>query len=190
MLDCIDLAEQAPTGGNLGSRRWIIVRDQAVKDQLGELYRASALPFMASAAERLRGTGHPQERVMESAVYLAEHLAEVPAIVIPTIIGRHDGGSRPGLFDSVIQAAWSFCLALRARGLGTTWMTAALQDEAAVKELLGIPDHMTEIGLTKASSPAGQFAGFKGLGQSFSSWSACRSRSILSISEISPSARV
>ncbi|MET0577662.1 MAG: hypothetical protein ABW122_03325 [Ilumatobacteraceae bacterium] len=32
LLDCIDLAEQAPTGGNLGSRRWIIVRDQAVKE--------------------------------------------------------------------------------------------------------------------------------------------------------------
>ena len=36
LLDCIDLAEQAPTGGNLGSRRWVIVRDQAVKDQLGD----------------------------------------------------------------------------------------------------------------------------------------------------------
>ena len=76
---------------------------------------------------------------------LAEHLAEVPAIVIPTIIGRHDGSGRPGLFDSVIQAAWSFCLALRARGLGTTWVTAALQDEARVKEILGIPPHLTEI---------------------------------------------
>ena len=145
LLDCIDLAEQAPTGGNLGSRRWIIVRDQGVKDQLGELYRKTALPFMAAAAERLAGTGHRNERVMASAAYLAEHLAEVPAIVIPTIIGRHDGSSRPGLFDSVIQAAWSFCLALRARGLGTTWVTAALQDEATVKEILGIPDHMTEV---------------------------------------------
>ena len=145
LLDCIDLAEQAPTGGNLGSRRWIIVRDQAVKDQLGELYRTTALPFMSRAAERLRGTGDAQERVMASAAYLAEHLAEVPAIVIPTIIGRHDGSGRPGLFDSVIQAAWSFCLALRARGLGTTWVTAALQDEARVKEILGIPAHLTEI---------------------------------------------
>jgi nitroreductase len=145
LLECIDLAEQAPTGGNLGSRRWIIVRDQAVKDQLGDLYRASALPFMSAAADRLRGTGHPQERMMNSAVFLAEHLAEAPAIVIPTIIGRHDGSSRPGLFGSVIQAAWSFCLALRARGLGTTWVTAALQDEAKVKEILGIPEHMTEI---------------------------------------------
>ena len=67
LLDCIDLAEQAPTGGNLGSRRWIIVRDQGVKDQLGELYRETALPFMAAAAERLAGTGHRNERVVASA---------------------------------------------------------------------------------------------------------------------------
>jgi nitroreductase len=145
LLDCIDLAEQAPTGGNLGSRRWIIVRDQRVKDQLGEMYGQSALPFMTAAADRLRGTGHPAEKVMASAAYLAAHLAEVPAIVIPTIIGRHDGSGRPGLFDSVIQAAWSFCLALRARGLGTAWVTAALADTARVKEILGIPEHMTEI---------------------------------------------
>ncbi len=147
LLDCIDLAEQAPTGGNLGSRRWVIVRDQGVKDQLGELYRQTALPFMSAVADRLAGTGDPNEKVMASAAYLAEHLAEVPAIVIPTVIGRHDGSGRPGLFDSVIQAAWSFCLALRARGLGTTWVTAALQDEAKVKEILGIPEHMTEIAL-------------------------------------------
>lgn len=145
LLDCIDLAEQAPTGANLGSRRWIIVRDRAVKEQLGELYREVAVPFMAPAVERLKGTGSAQERVMTSALYLAEHLAEVPAIVIPTIIGRHDGSSRPGLFDSVIQSAWSFCLALRARGLGTTWVTAALQDETRVKTILGIPDQLTEI---------------------------------------------
>ena len=147
LLDCIDLAEQAPTGGNLGSRRWVIVREQRVKDQLGQLYSETALPFMSAAAERLLGTGHPSEKVMASAAYLAEHLAEVPAIVIPTVIGHHDGSGRPGLFDSVIQAAWSFCLALRARGLGTTWVTAALQDTAKVKEILRIPEDMTEIAL-------------------------------------------
>jgi nitroreductase/uncharacterized protein YndB with AHSA1/START domain len=145
LLDCIDLAEQAPTGGNLGSRRWIVVRDQAVKDRLGELYRETALPMLSTVADRLRGTGHPQEKVLASSAYLADHLADVPAIVIPTIIGRHDGSGRPGLFDSVIQAAWSFCLALRARGLGTTWVTAALQDEHRVKEILGIPADLTEI---------------------------------------------
>jgi len=40
-------------------------------------------------------------------------------LVLVTIWGTHDGSGRPGLFDSVLQAAWSFCLALRARGLGS-----------------------------------------------------------------------
>jgi nitroreductase len=145
LLDCIDLAEQAPTGGNIGSRRWIVVRDQRVKDRLGELYGRRALPSMTAAARRMRSTDDPNAKVMASAAYLAAHLAEVPAIVIPTIIGHHDGSGRPGLFDSVIQAAWSFCLALRARGLGTAWVTAALADTEKVKQILCVPEHMTEI---------------------------------------------
>src|SRR2546423_10604867 len=81
LLDCIDLAEQAPSGGNLGSRRWIIVRDQAVKDELGDLYRQPALPFMSPAGDRLRGTGHPQERVMAPSTYLPQHLSKRPPTV-------------------------------------------------------------------------------------------------------------
>ena len=34
LFECIDLAEQAPTGGNDASRRWLIIRDQSLKDQL------------------------------------------------------------------------------------------------------------------------------------------------------------
>jgi nitroreductase len=145
ILDCIDIAEQAPTGGNLGSRRWLVVRDPKRKQQLAEVYMESAGAWMLKARDALAGSGTEQERMMSSAAHLAEHLAEVPAIVIPTIIGRHDGSGRPGLFDSVIQAAWSFCVAMRARGLGTAWVTAVFADESKVKELFGIPDDMTEI---------------------------------------------
>lgn len=147
ILDCIDVAEQAPTGGNQGSRRWLVVRDQAIKARLSELYLATAGNWMIEARDRLAGTGHHNEAVMTSAAHLAEHLAQVPVIVIPTIIGRHDGSGRPGLFDSVIQSAWSFCVALRARGLGTTWTTAILGAEDEMAELLGIPDGMTQIAL-------------------------------------------
>ena len=82
---------------------------------------------------------------MASAAHLAKHLAEVPVIVIPTIIGVHDGSGRPGLFDSVIQSVWSFCVALRARGLGSAWTTAILARQDDLAELLGIPDGMTQI---------------------------------------------
>jgi nitroreductase len=147
IYDCIDIAEQAPSGGNQGSRRWIIVRDPAVKARLAELYMATGGEFMISARDKLAGTGHPQEQVMKSAAHLAEHLAEVPAIVIPTIIGVHDGSGRPGLFDSVIQSVWSFCVALRARGLGTSWTTAVLGKGDELAELLGVPEGSTQIAM-------------------------------------------
>ena len=103
--------------------------------------------FMIDARDRLAGTDHPQERVMKSAAYLAEHLAEVPAIVIPTIIGLHDGSGRPGLFDSVIQSVWSFSVALRARGLGSSWTTAILGKREELADLLGVPAGNTQIAM-------------------------------------------
>ena len=147
IYDCIDVAEQAPSGGNQGSRRWIIVRDQAFKDRLAELYYETIGEFMITARDNTAGTGHPNEKVMKSAAYLAENYAKVPAIVIPTIIGVHDDSGQPGLFDSVIQSVWSFAVALRARGLGTSWTTAGLSRHEDIAELLGIPEGMTQIAM-------------------------------------------
>ena len=147
ILDCIDIAEQAPTGGNQTSRRWIVVRDPEMKQELARLYMETAGRFMIEARDRLEGTDDPRAKTVSSSAYLVEHLAEVPAIVIPTIVGRHDGSGAPGLFDSVIQSAWSFCVALRARGLGTAWTTAILAKAPELKELLGIPDNVTEIAM-------------------------------------------
>jgi len=176
LLDCIDIAEQAPTGGNQTSRRWIIVQDQAKKDRLAELYMEAAGEWMIESSSKLAGTGHPQEAVMKSAAYLAEHLAEVQAIVIPTIIGVHDGSGRPGLFDSIIQSVWSFSVALRARGLGSAWTTANLSRQDDIADLLDIPSGMTQIamipvGWTKGTDfklapryPAREIAYFDGFG--------------------------
>ena len=59
ILDCIDIAEQAPTGGNQSSRRWIVVRDPELKAELARLYREAAGDFMIAARDRLEGTDHP-----------------------------------------------------------------------------------------------------------------------------------
>ncbi len=47
----------------------------------------------------------------------------------------------------MVQAAWSFCLALRARGLGTAWTTIILGKRRELAEILGIPDGVTPIAL-------------------------------------------
>jgi len=145
LLDCIDVAEQAPTGGNNGSRRWMIIRDQRTKDRMAELYLSAGVDWVIKTAERLEGSGHQNEALMMGAKHLGENIARTPALVIPTIIGRHDGSGRPGLFDSVVQSAWSFMVALRARGLGTVWTTMFLNEADAVAELLELPDEVTQI---------------------------------------------
>ena len=179
ILDCIDIAEQGPTGGNLGSRRWIVITEKAQKEKIADLYLASAGKWMIKARDSLAGTGHPNERMMASAAHLAENLAKSPAIVIPAIIGIHDNSGRPGLFDSVIQSAWSFCLALRARGLGTAWTTAILSEQDELKAVLGIPSGITEIAMfpvawTKGTefskakrSPAREITYFNSYGRTF-----------------------
>ena len=75
--------------------------------------------------------------------------------MIVTIWGKHDNSGRPGLFDSVIQGAWSFCLALRARGLGSAWTTLHLGKAAEVSELLGIPTGVTQIVLLPVAHTRG-----------------------------------
>jgi nitroreductase len=145
LLRCIDLAEQAPSGGNVASRRWLVIRDPDTKARLAALYRAAGGQGLIETAERLHGSGHARARVVTSAAYLAQHLERVPVLVLVTIWGTHDGSGRPGLFDSVLQAAWGFCLALRARGLGSTWTTLHLGRAYEVAALLGIPDGVTQV---------------------------------------------
>ena len=85
ILDCIDVAEQAPSGGNQGSRRWIVVRDQATKDRLAELYMESAGNWMVDTRDRLEGTGHPQERVMKSAASSSAEPPISPTMTMPVV---------------------------------------------------------------------------------------------------------
>ena len=145
LLRCIELAEQAPTGGDITSRRWLVVRDPEIKKKLADLYREAGGNRIVERAERHRGTGHPKQGVLDSAAHLAENLERVPVLVLATVWGVHDGSGRPGLFDSVIQAAWSFCLALRSRGLGSAWTTLLLGKAKECAEILGIPDGVTQV---------------------------------------------
>ena len=147
VLDCIDVAEQGPGGGNQASRRWLLIRDPAQRQAIGDMYKSVVGAFMQRGRDATAGTGHPMEQVMKSAFHLAEHLAEVPVIVIPCVWGMHDNSGKPGLFDSVLQSAWSFCLAARARGLATAWTTAILNKEDELRDVLGIPAGVTPVAL-------------------------------------------
>ncbi|MFT5202120.1 MAG: nitroreductase/uncharacterized protein YndB with AHSA1/START domain [Candidatus Aldehydirespiratoraceae bacterium] len=155
IYDCIDLAEQSPTGGNQSTRRWMVIRDAEQKKALADLYLEAGGEWIIASYKGVQGTGHHNEKVLASAAHLAENLEHMPAIVMVGIWGEHDNSGRPGLFDSVIQGAWSFCLALRARGLGSAWTTVHLGKAAEIRDLIGMPEGITQIVLLPVAYTVG-----------------------------------
>ena len=148
LLECIDVASRAPMGGNLERNRWMIIDDPAVKAAVAPIYQEAGRPYLAANAERAAGR---QVKVVDSASYLVEHLAEVPVWVLALRLDRLAPSAPPfevaGYHGSVAPGVWSFQLAARARGLGSAWTTLHLVNEARVAEILGIPDTVTQIAL-------------------------------------------
>jgi nitroreductase len=128
------------------------VTDPDLKQFIGERYRVAWYEYSAARAAQSAAAGNPAldasdtrvgqlPRLARSAQFLADHMGEVPAMVIPCIEGRPTGraDADAALYGSIVPATWSFMLAARARGLGTAYTTLHLRDEAEVADRLGIP---------------------------------------------------
>ncbi len=151
--ECVELALQAPSGSNQRGWHFMLVGDQAKKDQIGELYRQAFtayrdMPVSAHALAK-QATGDDvavMNQVVGSAEALAENLHRASFLVIPCVDGRIPPMEGPmgsianaSHYGSILPAFWSFMLAARARGLGTAWTTLHLLHEEAIAEILGIP---------------------------------------------------
>jgi len=144
--ECIDLATQAPTGVNAESWRFLVLCEPEPKKLLADLY-CRALEHFAS----LRGGEiKPTQRA------LADRLHEMPALVVVCSEGEpmEPLPMQVAFYASVLPAAWSLMLALRARGIGATWTTLHLLHHEEVAAGLGIPENVTQtvllpIGYTK-----------------------------------------
>jgi nitroreductase len=152
--ECMELALQAPNGSNRNEWRWIVVDDPAMLAKLAREYRAAMglVHDDQRPSRQIATIGIPREdKLMDSALNLADTILKVPAMLIPLMHGRPDGKSAPEqavMWGSIVQAVWSFFLALRERGLGSVWTTVGLRREKEIAELLGIPfDAYTQVGL-------------------------------------------
>lgn len=152
---CLDIAMQAPTGSNAQGWSFVVVTDPAKRKAIADLYKNGFAMYAGNP--ELRPT-YPADdprsqqlpRVVDSASYLAEHMHEAPVMVIFCIEGRVENAgtlAQASVYGSILPAAWSFMLALRARGLGTAWTTLHLMFEQDVAKLLGIPEHVTQAAL-------------------------------------------
>ena len=148
ILECIQLAMQAPTASNAQDWRWLVVTDAEKRAAIAEIYRSVGTEYLTQAAAT--ATDPQTQRVYQSALGLTETLAQVPVHVIPCLDNRIDGSNHliaASAWASILPAGWSFLLALRSRGLGSVWTTLHLAKEREVGEVLGIPETATQAAL-------------------------------------------
>lgn len=151
---CLEIAIQAPTGSNQQGWHFMVVTDAAKRAAIGNLYRQSFERYNNSRTQaQAAGEMHidaQTQRVISSAAYLSQHIGEAPVLIIPCINGRPNSpspASQAGFYGSILPAAWSLMLALRARGLGAAWTTLHLPHEQEVAQILGIPDDVSQAAL-------------------------------------------
>lgn len=151
LTECLRLAIQAPTPGNVQNWRWMVIRDQGKKDAIGALFKQVGNAYLDERiAEAGPAVNNPAiARNLASGRHLIDVIERVPVLVIPCLKGRPNpgNGTTAAFYGGIFPAVWSFQLALRSRGLGSTLTTYHLSREAEAAEILGIPSDVTQVGL-------------------------------------------
>lgn len=148
--ECAAMAMQSPSGSNTMTMQFVVVRDAAKRAAIGDvyrqcfdIYRSLDGVYAGSIKKDTPADQAQQDRVVDSAEFLAQHMGEAPALVIACNNGtRVDGAPAmmaASMLGNVLPAMWSFMLAARARGLGTAWTTVHMFMEQAVADIVGIP---------------------------------------------------
>jgi nitroreductase len=163
LVKLVDAANQAPSGSNMQSGRWMIVQDPDVKAELAKLNRAGVNDYIGPMIENPGSLPHQDQekrtRMMKSVLWQMEHLHEIPALIIAcmdfgvkadaAMMARGGGSIWPGIQNLLLAA--------RALGLGAAPTTLALQDQAAVAKVLNLPETMGAFCLIPVGYPLGKF---------------------------------
>ena len=159
----IEAANQAPSGSNMQSARWIIARDSEVKQKLADLNRKGVEVYLGNQIQNPGSLPHQDKdkrgRMVDAVVWQMEHMHEIPALIIacmdfgvgvtPAIRAGGNGSIWPGIQNLLLAA--------RALGLGAAPTTLALMDPDATAVALGLPKTMAAYCLIPVGYPLGKF---------------------------------
>jgi len=163
LLKLIEAANQAPSGSNMQRARWIVVRDDEQRKRLAALNKTAVEAYVGPQSGRAGSLPHQsaekRQRMLDSVLWQAEHMQEIPALVIacfefdePVPAGQ---AARAG--SSLWPGVQNLLLAARALGLGAALTTLGLSDREASRKVLGLPDNIEAFGLIPIGYPLGNF---------------------------------
>jgi nitroreductase len=148
----------APSGGNMQSWRFLLIRDPQVKATVGTYYKRAwdeVVNPRYRASEPAPGTSRERfGRMLDAAQYLADHIHEAPVWIVPCLAGARPTRTAG---SSIYPAVQNMLLAARALGLGATLTTLYLNFEKEVEAALGLPSDVHSYALLPIGYPLGRF---------------------------------
>jgi nitroreductase len=168
VLRCIELALRAPTGSNGQNWEFVVVKDQAVKEQLARRYR-QAWRIYGGMGERMARGDDTMEKVLRAVGWQVEHFAEIPVLVVACLQGS--GTPRvpklpnqvlpqiavSSFYGSIYPSVQNLLLAARAMGLGASLVTLPLWSTTSARHALGLPRNVTPCCIVPLGWPRGRY---------------------------------
>jgi nitroreductase len=160
----VDAGVHAPSGGNLQDWAFLLIRDPELKRFIRDCYWGM---WQKLQGNRPLPPDLPpaRRRILESAVHLAEHLHEVPVILLacakkeypPFIQAGSERASVATVHGSIYPAVQNILLACRALGIGSVITTIHCLFEDELKQKLSIPADVEISALLPLGYPQGTF---------------------------------
>jgi nitroreductase len=147
-------ATAAPPASNMYGWRFLVIRDQTIKNAVADRYRriwhdeGGASAFRKAAPSRVR-----YQQMLDACDYQADHLHEAPVWIVPCVLGRTrtwDAGS------GIYPAVQNMLLAARVLGLGAT-LTTLFQYAEDADAMLRLPDDARSYAILPIGYPLGNF---------------------------------
>jgi nitroreductase len=161
--DCVEVAMQAPYGLDWFTH-FIAVTDPELRKRIGEIYDSVSAPYIDQLKADEMAKAEDDEAKAKVSKEMTLHrwyntnMYRVPVLMVIAMeveVNELNTSELAGVYGSCLPAAWSFMLALRARGLGTCWTTLHIYKQSEVDNILGVPDGMTHVALL----PIGYYRG-------------------------------
>jgi nitroreductase len=174
----LDAAIRAPTAGNAQNWGFLVVRDPALRRELGAIYRRAsdiAEAMYAAKGQPAHLTEGQYRHLMTTGAHLWDHMGDAPVILVPCLrppvvppidtlppdMRRHHQGELAYAErirgSSIYPAVQNIILACRSLGLGTTITTNHIRCESEVRALLGIPDDVDSFAMMPIGWPIDRF---------------------------------
>jgi nitroreductase len=154
----LEAGTAAPSGGNMQTWRFLVIRDPSIKQAVAQWYRRAWHEIVGPGyRSKTPAPGSSQERfarMLAAAGHLADHLHEAPVWIVPCLQG---GTHTRTSGSSIYPAVQNMLLAARALGLGATLTTLYLLFEKDAEAAMGLPEGTHSYAILPIGYPIGRF---------------------------------